>query len=126
MLAVCSAAWPTPNQCTLLDWKQWRAEFNREVNLMQQKEPCSIFEGRNIEHVRTRIKHMRRCEGTRWNANEVARRFPPEPCVQSAASFYEAVFTRPFRKLCAEGVIVNQGQYVIDTCRLFLITQECY
>ena len=59
MLALCSAAWPTPNHCALLDWKQWRAEFNREVTLMQQKEPCSIFEGRTIEDTRTRIQ-MRR------------------------------------------------------------------
>ena len=99
MLAVCSAAWPTPNQCTLLDWKRWRAEFNREVNLMQHKEPCSIFEGRNIERPTTRIQHMRRCEGTRWTANEIARRPPPEPCVQRAARFYEAIVTKPFRQL---------------------------
>ena len=36
MLALSSAAWPMPNQCALLDWS-WRAKFNREVNLMQQK-----------------------------------------------------------------------------------------
>ena len=69
---------------------------------------------------------MRRCEGTRWAANEIARRFPPEPCVQRAARFYEAIVTQPFRKLCAEGVIVNQGQYVIDANRPFLITKECF
>ena len=42
MVAPSSAAWPMPNQCSLLDWRLWRAEFNREVNKMQQKELSSI------------------------------------------------------------------------------------
>ena len=46
MFALSSAAWPIPNQCSLLDWRVWRAEFNREVNNMQQKEPSSVWEGR--------------------------------------------------------------------------------
>ena len=122
--ALCSAAWPTPNQCALIDWKQWRAEFNREINLMQQTEPCSIFEGRTIEDARTRIQHMRRCDDTRWKQNELARRFAPEPCVQRAATYFDAMCVEPFRKLCSAGVAVNVGQYVIDVYRPFLITKE--
>ena len=91
---------------------------------MQQKEPCSIFEGRTIEDPRARIQHMRRCDDARWKQNELARRFPPEPCVQRAARYYEEMCIAPLRKLSTEGMAIDVGQYVIGVYRPFMSTKE--